>query len=294
MRPTPPPPWDDPAQRRYTGPDDFPEIQLPAGDVTDGVVRVGDTVRRPYQPQSFAVAQYLDHLERVGFDASPRYLGRDGSGRDVLTFLPGRVPGDPPERWAADEALLASVGALLRRLHEASAGFGADRAFAAPAGSVWRRDQVRVDPPAAEPELELVSHMDVTPQNVVVRGGRAAGLVDFDLAGPTTRLADVYNTAIHWVPLRAPEDVGPPWSGLDRLERLRVLVDAYGLSSAERMALPDLGIARSDISYAHMRASAEQLGGGWARMWNEGVGGMILRRKQWLTESREKLHAALR
>ena len=49
-------------------------------------------------------------------------------------------------------------------------------------------------------------HLDVTPQNVVVRDGLAVGLVDFDLAGPATALRDSYNAAMHWVPLRAPED----------------------------------------------------------------------------------------
>src|SRR4051794_39073067 len=53
------------------------EVALPKGDVTEGVVRVGDTVRRPHQPQSSAVAGYLDHLASAGFAASPRYLGRD-------------------------------------------------------------------------------------------------------------------------------------------------------------------------------------------------------------------------
>jgi hypothetical protein len=79
-------PVTDPAQRRYHGGDGEPEVELPRGDVTEGVVRVGATVRRPHQPQSLAVAGYLDHLERVGFEASPRYLGRDDAGRDVLTY----------------------------------------------------------------------------------------------------------------------------------------------------------------------------------------------------------------
>jgi hypothetical protein len=109
-------PTDHPAVRRYAAPpDEGPEVDLPRGDVTEGVVRVGDTVRRPHQPQSLAVATYLDHLERVGFAGAPRYLGRDDAGRDVLTFLPGDVPGDPAEAWAADEDLLVSVGELLRR-----------------------------------------------------------------------------------------------------------------------------------------------------------------------------------
>ena len=275
--------------------DDGPEIELPRGDVTDGVVRVGDTVRRPHQPQSLAVAGYLAHLERAGFDGSPRYLGRDAKGRDVLTYLHGAVAGDPPEPWAAADDVLASVGILLRRLHVASEGCPIE----APPGSVWRRDLVKLDPGDPQPSEhgdtapELISHLDVTPQNVVVRAGRAVGLIDFDLAGPTTRLVDAYNTAMHWVPLRAPQDVWPTWAPVDQPRRLRLFADAYGLSAAERRALPDLGIAHADRSWLRMRASAEQLGGGWARMWAAGVGDAIRRRQSWLIASREALLEAL-
>jgi Ser/Thr protein kinase RdoA (MazF antagonist) len=282
----------DPATRRYTA-DDGPEFELPRGDVTEGVVRAGGTVRRPHQPQSLAVAGYLDHLERAGFDAAPRYLGRDDRGRDVLTYLDGDVPGDPPEpRYAAPE-LLASVGRLVRRLHEASAGYGAERGFAAPEGSVWGRDLVRVETPEPASPPELITHNDVTPQNVVVRDGEAAGLVDFDLAGPSTRLLDVWNTATHWVPMRAPADVWPTWAGVDQAARLRVLADGYGLTAAERATIVDLGIVRTDVSWRRMRAAAEQLGGGWARMWEAGVGDAIRRRERWLAEQRDALTAAL-
>jgi Ser/Thr protein kinase RdoA (MazF antagonist) len=283
----------EPARRRYEDAGECPEVALPAGDVTAGLVRVGDTVRRPHQPQSLAVAGYLDHLERVGFDASPRYLGRDSSGRDVLTYLDGDVAGDPPQRWAADDGLLASVGSLLRRLHEASEGYGADRCFRAPAGSMWRRDMVQLDSPVDEPRPELISHLDVTPQNVVVRGRCAAGLIDFDLAGPTTRLLDAYNTAMHWVPLRASQDVWPTWRGVDQPARLRIFADGYGLSAPDRAMLPDLGIAWAEITWLRMRASAQCLGGGWARMWADGVGDLIRRRQAWLSESRDELIAAL-
>ena len=72
---------------------DGPEVALPAGDVTVGVVRIGDTVRRPHQPTSDRVAAYLAHLEARGFDGAPRHLGRDAQGRDVLTYPRRRVAG---------------------------------------------------------------------------------------------------------------------------------------------------------------------------------------------------------
>lgn len=273
-------------RRRFTG-FDGPVVQLPSGDVTEGVVRVGETVRRPHQPQSLSVAAYLDHLEDAGFEGSPRYLGRDAQGRDVLTFLPGDVAGDPPQAWAADDRLLASVARLLRRLHAASEG------FVPPPGAVWRRDLVRVPAPVHDPEPEVVSHLDVTPQNVVVRDGQAVGFVDFDLAGPTTRVLDAWNTAMHWVPMRDPADLWPAWQRVDQPHRLRLFADAYGLTSGERERLVDLGIERAEVTWHRMRASAEQLGGGWARMWADGAGDAIRRRQAWLRRERERLARAL-
>lgn len=267
---------------------DAEEVELPRGDVTEGVVRVGGTVRRPHQPQSDSVARYLRHLEAVGFDSSPRYLGRDAKGRDVLTYLDGEVAADPPDAWAADDELLASVARLVRRLHTASEG------YVPPDGEIWRRSLVVLDPPIVDPDPpELVSHLDVTPQNVVVRDGRATGLIDFDLAGPTTRLVDAYNTAMWWVPLRPVADIWPTWDGVDQLKRLRLFADAYGLTRAEREALPDTGISGADRTWRRMKGAAEQLGGGWARMWSEGVGDAIRARQRWLIDEREALRKAL-
>lgn len=288
----PAPPEDDPAERRYRGGDDGPVVVLPQGDVTEAVIRIGTTVRRPPQPTSLAVAHYLDHLRRVGFSAAPRYLGRDDAGRDVLTYLDGDVAGSPPQAWAADDALLAEVGRLLRRLHEASAGYGAATGFAAPAGSNWLRSSITVDV-ADDWQPELISHNDVTPQNVVFRDRRAVGLIDFDLCGPTTRLREVANTAMHWVPLQAPDDAPPAWAGIDVPARLRVFADAYGLDDASRAGLVDLSIAGARVSFRRMHAAAEQLGGGWARMWAEGVGDRILRRESWLAASHQTLTSAL-
>jgi hypothetical protein len=43
-----------------------------------------------------------------------------------------------------------------------------------------------------------------------------------------------------------------------------------------------------------MQATAEQEGGGWARMWADGVGYWIRRRQEWLDAEQDTLVAALR
>ena len=263
---------------------DGPEIELPAGDVTVGVVRIGDTVRRPRQDTSERVAAYLGHLEAAGFDGAPRYLGVDSVGRDVLTFLPGDVPGSPVEEWAAADGVLPGVARLVRRLHDASVGFSI-----APRPVEPGRPQPRF--PADE--ARLVAQRDVTPQNTVFRNGVAYGLIDFDLSDWTTRSVDLANTAMHWVPLCDPVDRAPVYADIDVAARLTLLLDAYGRDLVSATRFLDAAELRFAGSYDIMRWSAEQLGGGWARMWDEGVGDVIQRRLAWFRDIRPDLANAL-
>jgi len=73
------------------------EQPLTEGNVSTGVVRVGDTVRRPTGPWTGSVDALLRHLERVGFNGAPRALGRDEQGRQVIEYVPGQV-NVPPSR----------------------------------------------------------------------------------------------------------------------------------------------------------------------------------------------------
>lgn len=261
--------------RRYDPRPGEVEVLLPAGDVTEGVVRIGNTVRRPHQPQSYAIAAYLDHLERQGFEGAPRYLGRDSSGRDVLTFIEGDVAGASIEDRFLGDTLLESVARLVHDLHEAADGY--------------RPVEEPFPEPANDDTIEVVGHLDVTPQNVVVRDGLAVGLVDFDLAGETTRFRDAYNAAMHWVPLRAPEDMTVEFELASQLRRLRIFADASGWTIQQRRALPRFGAEASARSWERMRRRAESVGGGWARMWTEGVGDLIRRREQWLLDNEDAI-----
>ena len=202
--------------------DDASEVALTGGTMTVGVVRVGDTVRRPVGRWTPAVHSLLRYLEEVGFEGAPRVLGIDEKGREVLTYLPS----DPEPNWS-DEAL-AAVGRLVRQLQEALAD------FVPPAGAVWRHTPLGQRAPSPH-----VAHGDVCPVNTAYAGGVPYGFFDWDLAGPAAADFDVVSAAIGFTAIRPdpywprPGCPQPP----DRITRLRIFCDAYGVE--DRLAMLD-------------------------------------------------------
>lgn len=190
------------------------EIPMLGGSMTPGVVRIGDTVRRPVGPWTPAVHSLLRHLEDVGFEGAPRVLGVDDAGREVLTYLPS----DPTPSWS-DDALVA-MARLVRRLHEAMAG------FVPPEGAAWRLPPIGRHAPGG-----TIGHNDLCPVNTVYAGGRPYGFIDWDLAGPSRPQYDLAFAAISNVAIRPdrfwprPGCPQPP----DRPARLRLFCDAYGV-----------------------------------------------------------------
>jgi hypothetical protein len=268
---------------------DQEEIPLAGGDVTEGVVRVGDTVRRPVGPHSPLVHALLRHLESVGFEGAPRYLGIDGAGREVLSYVDGEVAGRPRPPWIADEARLASVGRLVRAYDDAAASF-TPPLNALPVVAPLEPAGI---PPAPAYPPELIGHVDITPENVVFRNGTAYALIDFDLAKPATRADEMFNAMLWWAPLFDPRDVDPLLRHVDVPRRARILADAYGLSGTDRERVTEVAMLRTRRSWYLMKQHAETWGGGWQRMWDEGVGDVIKRREAWLDRQAATLTAAL-
>ncbi|WP_326553656.1 phosphotransferase enzyme family protein [Micromonospora sp. NBC_01813] len=229
------------------------EHLLTGGNVAAAVVRVGDTVRRPAGPWTPAVHAFLTHLRAVGYEGAPRPLGIDAEGREVLTYVPGVVPW--PDRFDLldPDAALRRVGKLVRDLHDAAAG------FSPPADAAWQR----LIPPGG---ADLIIHHDLAPWNLVV--GAAWVFIDWDTAGPGTRLWDLAYAAKGFVPLSA----DPAWQRPDAARRLRTLVDAYGLDERQRRDLVPLLARRARSMHDFL---AEQSAAGvqpWSRLWREGHG----------------------
>jgi Phosphotransferase enzyme family len=184
------------------------EVYL-AGSV-GGAVRVGDTVHRPTGPWTAAVHALLGYLAgRV--PGIPRVLGYDERGREVLSYLPGRVIDGDSEALSTGQ--IVSVGRWTRAFHDAAAGFSHP--------GPWRFF------PVADPTL--VGHNDIAPYNVCFEGDNVVGVFDWDMAGPTTPLLELAFTAWNCVPLW--RDIGPEAAA----GRLRVIADAYGGPGARQI-----------------------------------------------------------
>ena len=260
------------------------EVPLTGGDVTEGVVRLGDTVRRPVSTVSESVRRVLEHLESVGFDGAPRFHGVDAQDRDILDFIDGEVAGRPWPAWVAWPERIASVARLVRSFDDAMEPLGV------PSWADGLRQPVvsgAPDPIAGEPTL--IAHLDITPENVVFREGRAAALIDFDLIRPATRAQEVANLLLWWGGWMPEADREAATRRLDPAATGALIVDTYGLDDTSRATLVELSINLADRSWFTMKSRAELLGGGWRRMWDDGVGDRILRRAQWLRENQTEL-----
>lgn len=144
------------------------EIPMPGVQSKD-VVRIGDTIRRPLADGASDVHRLLRHLEATGLAIAPRLLGIDDEGRQILSYIPGKVVNRTPANLS--DASLASAATLIRQFHDATAG------------TALAHDQ------------EIVMHTDLGPHNIVFNGSKAAGIIDWDEARPGSRLADFAHAA---------------------------------------------------------------------------------------------------
>jgi hypothetical protein len=229
------------------------EEPLTGGNASTEVVRVGPTVRRPSGPWSPSIDALLQFFELHDVVGTPRALGYDSRGRQMLSYVAGYVDPDPSD---LDVARLGEVGQLIRRLHDVA------EAFDAVDGAVWNV----LIPPDRE---DLICHHDLAPWNLVRDESRLT-FIDWDGAGPGSRLWDLSYAAHGFVPLS-------PRSGLNdqvAAQRLVALIGGYGLDVAGRVELIAMLGQRVRAMYEFLQKSNEDAVQPWSRLWLEGHGEM--------------------
>ena len=166
----------------------------------------------------------LRHLEAVGFTGAPRPVG-DGfhaDGREAVTYIAGTTP--HPGAW--DDQSISAIGALVRRLHDAT------ESFQPAADACWQPSFARLLPG----DHPVIGHGDLGPWNVVARDGVPVAFIDWEFAGPVDALWELAEIA--WLNAQLHDDDIAERAGLPpaarRGQQVRLLLDAYGLAAAER------------------------------------------------------------
>jgi hypothetical protein len=138
----------------------------------------------------------------------------------------------------------------------------------------------------------LVSHNDPNMDNIVFRDGVAVALIDFDLAGPGSRVWDVAAAARLWAPLRPDVDIADARRG-QSLQRLRIFVDTYGLPGDQRELVAEALQPNHTWCYDNVRRHAEAGHRGFATFWREGGAGLSERVQEWFDHNHSAVREAL-
>lgn len=196
-----------------------------------------------YPPQdNREVHRFLRHLEAAGCSLAPRYLGQAPDGAERLSYIAG-VTGYPPlEDEVRSDAALTSVGRAIRRVHDASHGF-------AWALNVESGEQSTVKPRV----IDCIGHHDLAPWNMVFDGTDVVGIIDWDTAGPSSRVWDLAYAAHQFVPFHQSADLAAwGWNTEpDRRARLRLLLASYA-GSISPTELIDAAVLRLMATGAHI------------------------------------------
>lgn len=206
------------------------EEELTGGNVSESVVRVGKTVRKPWLENSSVVQSYLKALRSADVDV-PQPLGRDQVGRYVIEYVEGSSALD---LLPLGHHALFRVGRLIRQIHDASADM-----------DIQKSDGWNMLLPAENPDL--MCHNDLAPWNVII--GERWVFIDWDAAGPSTRLWDLAYTAQSFGVLFEGEPVE------EAALRLRAVVDGYEADDNLRVALPAAMAKRTAAMYNLLRSS---------------------------------------
>jgi Ser/Thr protein kinase RdoA (MazF antagonist) len=223
------------------------EQELAGGNASGRVVRVGNTVRKPWLENSAAVQDYLAVLRSSGVDV-PQPLGRDDDGRSVVEFVEGVLA---LEELPLTQDDLLRVGRMIRRIHDAS------EAVVIPDTDAWNMLLPTEDP-------DLMCHNDLAPWNLV-RGERWV-FIDWDGAGPSTRLWDLAYAAQSFGMLIQGQPVE------DAAARLRAVVDGYQADEPLRRALPAAMAQRTGAMFNLLESSHQAGVQPWADMYVNGHG----------------------
>ncbi len=190
------------------------------GDSKHQIIRIGNTVHRPINWWTPSVHHLLNYLESINFKYSPRVLGFDEQGREILSFVDGQSGKDGWEKIVSEKGL-RKYAKLLREYHYAIAG------YKPLSNSEWAYAKGELK------EGEIMCHGDFGVWNTVWAGDEPVGIVDWDFVVPAKPRYDFLYALEYSAPFRD-DDACLKWHHFpeipDRKQRIKVFAEAYGMS----------------------------------------------------------------
>ncbi|NKY53240.1 phosphotransferase [Nocardia vermiculata] len=231
------------------------EIPLRGGSINQ-VVRVGETVRRLPGPRDDFVHHLLVIFEQQGWTGAPRFLGIDGQGREVLSYLGGCTPADSHGHPGHSLEGLTLLARLVRQFHDLTAG------------TPLAGDQ------------EVVCHNDLSPKNTVYSAAvpdRPIAFIDWDLVAPVAHMC--------WQYL----NLGPDAEVRASADRLQSLCDAYGID--DRDAVVDTILWWQERCRRGIESGAAEGDAAMVALRNTGTVDMVRAAHAWVARHRGQLAA---
>lgn len=217
--------------------------------MTEGVVRIEGTVRRPMGAHSEFVHRLLKMLESEGFNYSPRFQGLDDRGREVLSYIDGEC-GTWRLTWL-DSQILA-VTRILREFHDCTSSTDLAQ------------------------DHECVCHGDFAPWNLIFRDDMPIGMIDFDGAAPGKRIEDLSYMAWTFLGLGVVDSISK------QVHRLDMIYKEYGMEPTGELAT--IILEKLNKNLTKRRVLAENSPDGDERKSSEERASVIQREIRWIKE----------
>lgn len=238
------------------------------------VFKNGDCIHRQSGIGSDSVHALLKYLEQHDFMGAPRVheRGYDAQGHEVLSYLPGEII--HPRLYSAEA--MTALGGILRQFHQISAS------YTPPAWARWNDWFCRhIGTP------DIIGHGDIAPWNIVTQHGIPTALIDWEFAGPIDRVTELAYAA--WTCAQLYDDDLAEKNALpdakSRMRLVRILVDAYGLSTAQRQIFADrlievaISAAAHEIIEQNINMESKEADNLWAIAWRTRSAAWMVRNK---------------
>lgn len=189
------------------------------------IIKIGNTIHRPTAWWTPAVHDLLKYLESIGFPYSPRVLGIDEQGREILSYIEGESGKDGWGKIVSDEGLI-KYAKLLQNYHDAITGYHPSQ------DSEWAYTKGGVK------TGEIICHGDFGVWNIVWKGNDPVGIIDWDFVLPAKPRYDFLYALEYSAPFRD-DKTCLEWHHFpevpNRKHRIEIFAKAYGIADLSNL-----------------------------------------------------------